>query len=242
MPEPRGIVQRAWLVPISIVVAIGLGFLASTLALEQPDTSGIVQSPFTTPLAEQLDSYEVIVTFGPPYAALIAAAISYAGLPRQRPWIYAAIGSGAGWGTMFLVGWEAVPIGNWWLDRAPPDPVAAAAFLVPYLVPPGAIALLLGSTSARLPAEGRRAGPLLRFLWLGIAFGTILGALVAGEAASVAWGTASPGSFYVTHYSLTGEMLGAAILGAAEGAALGSICGFVTWLVRFREPPAGSAR
>lgn len=239
MTESRGIVHRTWLVPLSIVVALLLGFLASTLAIGQTDASGIVQSPFTTPLSQQLDSYDVVVTFGAPYAALAAAMISYAGLSRRLPWIYAAIGSGAGLGTMFLVGWEAVPIGNWWLDHTPSDPTAAAVFLGPYLVPPGVIALLLGSTSARLPADGRRAGPLLRFLWLGVAFGLIMGALVAGEAASVAWGTAPSGSFYVTHYSLTGEMFGAALVGAGEGAALGAVCGFVTWLVRFRGPPSG---
>ena len=238
--DGAGIGQRAWLVPLSIALSLGLGLLASTLAVWHTDPSGIVQSPFTTPLEQQLDSYEVVVTFGTPYAALIAAVASYVGLPRHRPWIYAAVGTAAGTGTMFLTGWEAIPIGNWWLDRVPSDPTTAAVYLGTFLVPPGVIAILLASTSARVPDVRARAGPLVRLLWLGVVVGMPLGALVGGEAASVAWGTAGPDSFLVTHNSLTNEMFGATLLAATEGAALGSVCGFVVWLIRLREPPDAS--
>jgi len=228
--------RRTWLVPLSIVAALLLGFLAATLGLWQNDPSGIVQSPFTTPLSEQWDSYDVIIIFGAPFAALVAAAVSYFGLPRRRPWIYAMCGSGAGVGVMFLSGLRAVSIGTWWLGYAPRSPILAGVLLSLVVVPPTVVALLLGSTASRTPAEAGRAGPLLRLLFWGMLLGVFVGGFAAVQGASVAWATAGPGSWYAEHYSLTNELFGATLLGGVEGMILGALCGFVAWLVRFREP------
>lgn len=228
--------QRAWLVPFSVVVALVVGFLAATLGVWQNDPSGVVQSVFTTPLSEQWDSYDVVLLFGAPFAALAAAALTYVGLPRRRPWLYALGGAGAGVAVMFSAGVNAVRIGGWWLGHAPRSPIMAGGLLSLLVVPPTVVALVLASTSALMPRDGGRAGPLLRFVLWGALLGLFVGAFATVQGASVAWAVAGPTSWYAQHGSLTNELFSATLLGAVEGMLLGSICGFVGWLVRFRDP------
>ena len=233
--------RRSWLVPLSVVAALLLGFLAATLGVWQSDPSGVVQSTRTTPLSEQWDSYDVVLLFGAPFAALVAAAVPYFGLPRRRPWIYAIAGTGLAVGVMFLTGREAVRIGTWWLGYAPRGPVLAGGLLSLFVVPPTVMALLLASAASRVASEGGRAGPLLRFLFWGALLGIFVGGFATAQGASVAWATAGPGSWYAQHYALTSELFVATLLGAVEGLLLGCLCGFVAWLVRFREPSAPPA-
>ena len=236
--DPSG---RAWLVPLSIGAALTLGFLGATLTLGANDPSGIVQGPFTTPLAQQWDSYDVVLVFGAPWAALVAAVASYAGLTWRRAWVGPVLGAAVGVATMAFVGWQVVPIGRWWLAAAPRDPVLAGVFLALYVTPPTTFALLLGTVPGRTPSAGRRSAPLLRLIWSGVLLGLFVGAFAASQGAAIAWGTAPADSWYLQHESLTGELLGAMLLGAFEGLVIGAVCGIVAWGIRYREAPGPPA-
>src|SRR5579871_4992008 len=102
------------MVPLSVTLAVTIGAAVAGAIRLNIDPSGIVQSTLTTPIAEQLDTQNVAVLFGAPYAALAAALISHFGLRRHHPWIYAVLGLIAGVLVFAFVGFEALVIGQWW--------------------------------------------------------------------------------------------------------------------------------
>ncbi len=228
--------RRAWLVPFAVTLALILGLVLSSLISPAVDPSGVIQSTLSTPIPNQLDAGVVILLFGTPFAALGAAIITYASLSRPRAWPYAALGVVGGVLIFSGITASCLGIGDWWISQVPTDTNRAAALLTAILAPPGTLALLLASTSARVARSPQWGGPLLRFLWLGAQFGAVLGGLIGGSTAVITWSISCPQNSYTNCFSVSGVLGGGLLIGGIEGAALGAVCGYAAWTMRFRGP------
>jgi hypothetical protein len=232
--------RRAWLVPFAICLSVIFGALLSATIDVIVPTSGIVQSTLSTPIPNQLSTGVVLWLFGTPFAVLAAAVISYAGLFRPRAWLYTVVGVAIGATVFAGISVNAVGIGDWWIAQVPTDTNRAAALLTAILAPPGILALLLGSTSARVGRSPQWGGPLMRFLWAGVELGIVLGALIGGCSAVITWSLTCPqnGSGCFT---VSGVLSSGLFVGGVEGAALGAVCGYIAWTVRPRASSQPSA-
>jgi hypothetical protein len=239
-PDPAPAVapeRRSWLVPTAVAVVLLLGpffawFLVESFGI---DPSGIVQ-PVGSPLPEQLESFDVLLLFGAPWAAVATAAIAFFGLRRRRAWPYAIVGVAAGLAVWGVVAVRMVGIGRWWVYHLPSDTNRTAALLGVLLIPPSVLSVLLAAESAPVPRDPRWGSTLGRFVTLGIVVGLGAGAFLGGSVAVLTWSVHCPETIYVNCFSASGVLSGGQALGALEGALIGAGAGFVAWLVRLRGP------
>ncbi len=232
----RSLDQRAWLVPTSLALSLLFGGLLSNPVRIIVDPSGVIPATLSYALPNQLSAETVVVLFGAPFAALGSSSIAYVGLSRGRAWPYAAIGVAAGVAIFCAIAAACVGIGNWWVDDVTTDTNRVAALFTSFLAPPGTLALILASTSVRVSPSSRSTGIILRFLWLGIAAGTLVGGLVGGASAALTWSVACPQNSFSNCFVLSYVLGDGLVLGGLEGAVIGAVCGYVGWAVRYREP------
>lgn len=227
--------RQAWLVATAVIFAIVFGAAAAATIRGYVNPSGTVQPPGTAPLSEQLDTENVAWLFGAPLAAFAAAAISAVGLRRNRALPYALLGTAVGIGVFSLVGADAVSIGDWWLNSVPWDTNRAAALFTLLLVPWGTIALLLATVGAWEVRTSPGSARFVHFLTSGVLLGLVLGVLVGVEASAIT-SVLHCLPVYQSCFTVSSVISGGTLVGGLEGAALGSLCGFVVWIARVREP------
>lgn len=227
--EPTG-----WSVPLAVTVAVVVGAAVALTIRTYVNPSGVVQNTFGTPLGEQLNTQIVAVLFGAPYAALAAALVSYVGVRRARPVVYAAVGVIAGVLVFAVFGFEAVSIGQWWVSSVPADTNEAAAMFTFLLVPPGALATQLAAYPVPIHPSMRRAGVAARSVLVGVMLGLVLGSLLASLTAGVTWAINCPQNGYTNCFTLSSVLDSALLIGTLAGMAIGAVTGTIAWLLRIR--------
>jgi hypothetical protein len=228
LPPPA----RAWLVPLAVVFAILAGSAAALSIVHSVDPSGEVQDTLTTPVAEQLDSGNVAVLFGAPYAALAAALVAYFGLRTRRPGVFAIAAGVAGVAVFAVVGAEAVAIGQWWIADVPSDTNQAAALFTILLTPPGALALQLAASPVPLLSNVRRGAMVARHLLVGAMMGLVLGSFLGSETAALTWAIHCPQTGAVNCFPVSSVVSSALLLGAIGGLGVGMVTGLLAWSIR----------
>lgn len=241
-PPPSPTARRgpaAWLVPLSVLLALLLGAAIAGEIRLTINPSGTVQNPSTTPTGEQLDTLNVALLWGAPYAALAAALVSHLGLRRPHPGMHALAGVCAGVLVFALFGFDAVPLGQWWVASAPADTNRATALFTFLLVPPGALATQLAAFSDPIPPAGWARPSAVRFLLVGVVFGLILGSLLGSLTATLTWAVNCPQTGYVNCFPVSSVVSSALLIGGLAGMAIGAVTGSVAWLLRWRATGSG---
>lgn len=215
-----------------MVVAVALGLVAGHEIRLLVSPSGSIQPTLTTPVAQQLSTDFVIELFGVPYAALVAASLTYFALHRGRPWAY-AVGGTVG-GVLVYCAWASLSLklGTWWVNDVSPDTNRAAVLFTLLVGTPGILAGVLATQAAAGAALRAGAGPLLRCIWIGTLLGLLGGALVGVETAVQTWAIHCPQNGLSNCASLSSVQSSGAFLGGLLGAALGAACGVIPYVFR----------
>lgn len=227
------------MVPLAIVLAEILGAAIAGEIRLSIDPSGTVQSATGTPIGEQLETFNVAILFGAPYAALAAAVFAYAGLRFPRPWVFSLGGVLAGVLVYVIVGFEAVAIGQWWVSSIPADTNRAAALFTLILAPPGALAAQFAVSAARVPSTLRPRTVAAGFVAVGAMFGLLLGSLLASITAALTWAINCPENGYTNCFSLSSVVSSALLIGSIAGVGCGVLTGTIAWLSRRRSESWG---